>query len=70
MLKLFKKYPEGMLIALAVVFSALILGSFILGVTSAVNGIENVFNISKNETGNASFNIPAAAKLDLRGLAQ
>ena len=72
MSKLFKKYPEEILIALAIAFSVLALGYFILGVTSATRGIADVFNIdiSKGGAGSLGFNISAAAKLDLRGLEQ
>jgi len=68
--KLLKKHSEGILIALAIVFSVLMLGYFILGVMSATHGIADVFTVSKSEAENTGFNIPAAAKLDLRGLAQ
>lgn len=69
---LFKKYPEEILIALAIVFSILALGYFILGVTSATRGIADVFNVNINKDGAGSlgFNMPGAAKLDLRGLEQ
>lgn len=68
--KLFKKHPEGMLVALAVVFSVLMLGYFVFGVMNAMYGIAGVFNINKSGTENTSFNLSDAAKLDLRGLAQ
>lgn len=68
--KLFKKYPEGILIALAIIFSVLVLGYFIFGVTSAARGIANVFNVNKNKAENTSLNLSAASKLDLRGLVQ
>ena len=51
--KLFKKHLEGILVALAIVFSALMIGYFILGVTSAARGIADVFNINKSGTENA-----------------
>lgn len=70
MSKLFKKYPEGTLVALAVAFSAFVLWYFVSGVTSAAHGIVDVFNINKSATENAGFDLPAAAKLDLRGLVQ
>jgi len=57
-----------MFVALALVFSVIVLGYFIFGIFSAVNGIEDVFNVSKSKTENPSFNISAAQQLDLRGL--
>ena len=70
MSKLFKKYPQEILIALALIFSVLALGYFILGITSAANGIAGLFGASKNTTQSAGLNLPAATKLDLRGLSQ
>jgi hypothetical protein len=70
MSKLFKKYPQEILITLALVFSVLVLGYFIIGITSATNGIAGVFNVDKNQMGNTGLNLSAAAKLDLRGLGQ
>jgi len=68
--KLFKKNPEGTLIALAVVFFAIMLCYFILGVTTAVGGITDVFSANKNQPQNVSFNLSAASQLNLRGLVQ
>lgn len=68
--KFFKKYPEKTLAALAIVFSALVLWYFIFGVMGGAHGIADVFSINKSGTGSFGFNIPAAAKLDLRGLVQ
>lgn len=68
--KLFKKYPEEILAALALVFSALMIWYFIFGIASGTRGIVGVFDVNKGATGNTGFNIPAAAKLDLRGLVQ
>lgn len=70
MKKLYIKYPEGTLIALAVLFSAFMLGYFIWGVAVAANGIENVFTANKNAPENMGFDFADAAKLNLRGLAQ
>ncbi len=70
MKKLFKKYPEGTLIVLAVIFSAFIFYYFIGGMIVAARGIDNVFTVNKNATENMTFNLSGAAKLDLRGLAQ
>jgi len=70
MSKLFKKYPEGTLVALAIVLSVFTLWYFISGITSAADDIAGMFTVSKSGTENAGFNMSGAAKLDLRGLIQ
>lgn len=66
--KLFKKNLEILLIALAAIFSVVMLGCFIFGIMGIINGVENAFGIEKNGAESISFNIPDAAMLDLRGI--
>ena len=59
-----------MFVALAILFSVIVLGYFIFGIFSAVHGIADVFNVSVSKTENPSFDLSTAKKLDLRGLIQ
>ena len=70
MLKLFKKDQEKMFVALAIVFSVIVLGYFIFGIFSAVHGIADVFNVSTNKEESPSLDLSTAKKLNLRGLVQ
>ncbi len=68
MQKFFEKHPEQSLIALAIMFFALIVGYFMWGVVGAGDGIKSVFDAGKGGAGGTTFDFSGAKKLDFRGL--
>lgn len=63
-----RHHPEVLLITLAIVFLALIIVSFVLGMEQVVYQIDRATDANGNAGGSAMFDISAAQSLDLRGL--
>lgn len=68
MTSFFKKHPDGILIALTVVFVAVLAGSFIWGFTDLGTEINRVLNFSPSAQQGTGFDLKGAADLDLKGL--
>lgn len=68
MKKLFRKHSESILIALALLFLAIIILSFAWGISQVVGEVNRAENAKGGGKGNPGFDLPAARKLDLRGL--
>ena len=67
-MKFFKKYPEASLATIAIVFLAIILGSFSWGVGAVFTAVDGAVNFAGANQGAANFNLTAASQLDFRGL--
>lgn len=68
MRKIFRKYPESTLIALAAVFLAIILAYFTWGVGQVIGEANRAENGKGNSGGNPGFNIEGAQRLGFHGL--
>ncbi len=68
MKKTFRQYPETMLIILAVVFLAAIIGVFSWGIGVVVVQVNRVEGAAQPTANHIDFNLSGAKALDLRGL--
>jgi len=68
MKKLLRKYPETVLITLAIAFIAIIILYFTWGVGAVVGQVDRVEDSNGAGGGTASFNLQGAQQLNLRGL--
>jgi hypothetical protein len=67
---LFRKHIDEFLIAFAIVLAVGMVASFVWGVTYISMSINSALNFKPAPQQNTNFDIPDAAKLDLKGLVQ
>ena len=70
MRELFRKHIDGFLIAFAVVLAGAMVTSFVWGITYISVNMNRALNFKPTPSQNTNFDIPNAAKLDLKGLVQ
>ncbi len=68
MRKFLRKYPQALLITLALFFLAVIVISFTWGIGQVVSEVDRAVNTQGSENSSVNFDLKGAAALDLRGL--
>lgn len=68
MQKVFQKYPQTILVTLAVIFLGLLLAYFSWGIGEVVGQVNRAANASGNGENASKFDLQGAQGLDLRGL--
>ena len=68
MRKFLRKYPQALLITLAVVFLGLVIGYYTWGIGQVVGEVNRAVNAKGSGDTGTSFDLTGAASLDLRGL--
>jgi hypothetical protein len=68
MKKILRKYPETILIALAIIFLGIVFSSFSWGIGNVVEQVNRGVNAKAGDAGSVTFDLKGARALDLRGL--
>jgi len=68
MKKLFRKFPQSILVTLALVFLGIIVAYYAWGISDMIGVVNRAVNTKPSSAGSAGFDIQGAQQLNLRGL--